>query len=662
MGRNFVFYIAASFFIFTIIPLAKAEILLGQNDFLYNLGDEYIVNVSLIPAVVTDDFMTAELVCPNGDVEIYRSFYSLKANEQENIELPILLGKSLLGDLEGNCYLNVEFGNDEVKSREFVITNDIEVSLNIVGASFDPGKEVFVKGNAKKKNGLLLNGFVEASIDGLNRSIFASSKEGNFNFSFSLSSSLKAGNYELKVRVYEKDSAGGIANEGFASSIIKISQIIEKIEIAIDSQNIIPGNSLVYRILLYDQAGLQTKDDVSVIFYLPDESVFSKKLVKAGESIQIPLALNASPGYWLIESKWRELSAKRTFFVVEVENVSMKIENQTLVITNIGNVPYRKTLEFSIGEENELKEIKLDIGETKRYKMSAKDGEYEIKISDGYIEKNFGRNYLTGSAVDIREESSAGSGSARFAIWIIILLILAIFAFKLYRKVKKKDYFAKKPSFSFGKEKMTHEVSKELTESHISGKKEGVAILVLKIKNLSELLTSENNALPAIERTIQKAKDAKARVYEQGEYKTMILSPSFLGETDVVGKTLVLAEEIRSIIDEYNKYYALKINYGIGVHSGEMILETSRDGKVRFTAVGGTTVLPKRAADRANEQVYLTEIIHRKMLGKIKSDKISNEGFWKLNQVVRRDEHKEFINKFMKKQSDERARKAGFTK
>ncbi len=48
------------------------------------------------------------------------------------------------------------------------------------------------------------------------------------------------------------------------------------------------------------------------------------------------------------------------------------------------------------------------------------------------------------------------------------------------------------------------------------------------------------------------------------------------------------------------------------------------------------------------------------MLGKIKCEKISSEGYWKLNQIVRRDEHKDFINKFMKNQSDDKAKKAGF--
>ena len=131
-------------------------------------------------------------------------------------------------------------------------------------------------------------------------------------------------------------------------------------------------------------------------------------------------------------------------------------------------------------------------------------------------------------------------------------------------------------------------------------------------------------------------------------------------EEQVVGKALSLAEEISSILNEYNKHYALKINYGLGIHLGEMIIESNREGKIRFTSVGSTTIIPKRAADRSNGFVYLSEIVHRRMLGKIKCEKISSEGYWKLNQIVRRDEHKDFINKFMKKQSDDKAKKAGF--
>lgn len=665
--RNFAFFIiAVTLFVFVTLPLISAEILLGQSEYLYNVGDEFIINITLISTIATDGFMTSKLICPNGDVEIFRNFYSLMANEQKIVDLSILFGKSLLEDLVGNCYVDMSYGGDNVKSRDFMITKDIDISLNIVGASFDPGKEITVKGSAKKKNGQLVEGFVEAKIDGLNQSIFGSSKGGNFNFSIPLSANVKSGNYDLNVRVYEKDSLGEIMNEGSVRAIIKITQIVEKIEIAVDSQDIMPGNILIYKLLLYDQAGLEVGEDASIVIYRPNWNIYSKKLVKSGESVQIPFALNTTPGYWTIEGIWQGLETRRSFYIKEVENASMKIENQTLIISNVGNVPYRKTLEIFIGNDNELKEINLDVGETKRYRVNAKDGEYEIRISDGILERNLGKSYLTGSAVDIREVGNESSKSVKFAIWIIIILILAFVTFNFYRKIKKKSYFGREPLMptTSVKEKISsyEDVTKNLVGTLVSGKKELVTVIVLKIKNLSELLTSENNALPAIERAIQKTKDIKGRVYEQGEYKTVILSPSFIGGEEVIGKGLALAEDIRSIIEEYNKYYALKINYGIGIHSGEMFIETNKEGKIKFTAVGGTTLLAKRAADRAQNCAYLTEIVHRKMLGKIKSEKISSEGFWKLNQILRRDKHKDFINKFMKKQSDEKARGAGFVK
>ncbi|MBI2632088.1 hypothetical protein HYW75_03730 [Candidatus Pacearchaeota archaeon] len=667
MRRDFAFFIiAVTLFVFVILPSISAEILLGQSKYLYNVGDSFIINVTLIPGVATDGFMTSKLICPNGDVEIYRSFYSLNSNEQKVVDLSILFGNSLLGDLVGNCYVNVLYGNDDVKSRDFIITKDIDISLNIVGASFDPGKEINVKGSAKKKNGQLVEGFVEAKIEGLNQSIFASTIGGNFNFTIPLSGNVKSGNYGLEVRVYEKDSLGVIMNEGSAGAIIKITQVVEKIDIAIDSQEITPGNVLIYKLLLFDQAGLEVGEDASIVVYRPNGNIYSKKLVKSGEFVQIPIALNTTPGYWNIEGIWEGMETRRSFYVKEIENASMNIENQTLIISNVGNVPYRKTLEIFIGNDNELKEINLDVGETKKYRVSAKDGEYEIRISDGLLERNLGKNYLTGNAVDIREVGSQSNTSMKLVIWIIILLILVFVAFNLYRKIKKNSYLGREPSMpnSSVKEKTSsyEDVAGKLEGTIISGKKELLTVIVLKIKNLPELLTSENNALPAIERAIQKAKDTKGRVYEQGEYKTIILSPSFMGGEEVIGKGLTLAEDIRIIIEEYNKYYALKINYGIGMHNGEMIIEKNKEGKIKFTAVGGTTLLAKRASDRAQNCVYLTEIVHRKMLGKIKSEKISNEGFWKLNQILRRDEHKDFINKFMKKQSDERARKAGFVK
>ena len=646
-----------------VMPVISAEILIEQSDYLYNLGDQFKVNITVFPSITTNDFLVSSVHCSNGEVELYRNFLSLNANEQKNVELSMQFGQSLLKELEGNCYLHIKYGGDEVNSRDFIITKSIDVSLSITGASFDPGSEIIVIGNAKKKNGQLLEGFVEAEIEGLNGSVFAYSSAGVFNLTFHIPADAKSGNYNLKVRVYEKDNTGSIANEGQASAVIKINQIVEKLEIAVDSDKVKSGSLFKYSVNLYDQSDLKIKEDLSVIFYRPDGSIFIKKLVRSGETIEINFALNESPGYWTIEGNWRELRGRRAIYIDEIQDATMVIENQTLIITNVGNVPYRRILEIFIGSENELKEVKLDVGETKRYKVSAKDGEYDISISDGTDKRNLGRSYLTGNAVDIREIGSISGGKVKLTLWVIILLILAVVAFIYYKKIRKRVYLGKVPSMSITKDKnLSNEegIAKKLSGSLISGKKEEAALIALKIKNLSELLTSENNALPAIERAIEKSKNYNARVYEQGEYKTIILSPTMMKEEQVVGKALSLAEEISFILNEYNKHYALKINYGIGIHLGDMIIESNREGKIRFTSVGSTTIIPKRAADRSNGFIYLSEIVHRRMLGKIKCEKISSEGYWKLNQIVRRDEHKDFINKFMKNQSDDKAKKAGF--
>ncbi len=661
------------FFGIFLVPFISAEVIIQQSSYLYSVGDDLSANVSLIPSSNTNNFLIVKVVCSDKSVELLKQAYDVKSGERKSALISLKLDRSLVGDLTGNCFLEAEYSGESGKSQEFIIANSVEVSASLIGAKFEPGKEAAITGSAKKKNGEPLQGFLEASIIGINTSLFDSVNSGSFNVIFPLSADLRSGNHELKIRVYEKDDSGKISNEGSIAIPIKITGFVKRMDIALSNQEYDPGKEVSYNVLLYDQSGAEIVDDAGLIIYEPNEKIHLKKLVKSGDKGTLPLSNYASPGYWKVSASFNSLKADKSFFVNSIENASVSIVNQTLIVTNIGNVPYKKILEVSIGNEKELKEVSLEVGESKKFILKAQDGNYKVAVSDGSLFKELGEIYLTGNAVGILDSDDLESGGfINYILWIILIIALAAVAFFYYKKIKKDKYIGKTPSFenfrarSFDKKKDESEDIKKnvildgsgrsivgLNKTSSDGKKEEVALVSFKIKNLSALMTGENNAISTIERALSIAKESRARVYEQGEYKTIILSESLMKEKEILNKAISLAQEINNLMDDYNKRYALKISYGIGVHIGDVIIETSSDGRVRFTSVGSTTIIAKRAADRAVNMVYLSEMVRRRTAGKVKSEKVSEEGFWKLQSIINRNQHSEFIGRFMKKQKND---------
>ena len=98
---------------------------------------------------------------------------------------------------------------------------------------------------------------------------------------------------------------------------------------------------------------------------------------------------------------------------------------------------------------------------------------------------------------------------------------------------------------------------------------------------------------------------------------------------------------------DFNKKYAIKIDYGIGAHVGEMFLEMV-EGKPKFTSTGNVTVLAKNAAEKANNELFTSSLLHRKVYNIVKGEQ-TQYGLFKVNSILNRGQHSAFIQKFMKK-------------
>jgi class 3 adenylate cyclase len=474
-----------------------------------------------------------------------------------------------------------------------------------------------------------------------------------------------------------------------------------------------PGSDFTFTALLYDQAGDGVSDDVTVVIYYPNGTLIEKRLARAGKAESLTIGQTDVPGYWKIDAATGKLEISKTFYVEELQKAEFSIANDTLTIANAGNVDYTKAVEITIGDKKEIIQVNVSVGGIRKFKLYAPEGEYEISVNDGSQTNNFGTSFLTGRAISVQDITNLTSSMPfLIVVWIIVILIVAAIALYIYRKVARGSYSGRMPSFArseenrptmllgtqkmngavaaFGREEKEEResvapatsafnqdeqrmrqritstlpsmappfvVRKEKEEYAKSSatmeraQKQESSIVCLNVRNMAELMTSKGGALGALDRALSKAKSTRAKIYIDGNYRVIIFAPAITRESANETRAINAAKQIEEVLTEYNKLHVQKVEFGIGVNSGELIAE-SRDGGFKFTSVGNTISAAKRISDNADSEILLSELFHRKTAGTVKVE--PEKGAWKIKRIVNRDRNSEFINKFMDRQKKQR--------
>ena len=209
---KFVSLIFVSIFVF---HLASAYILLSQPSSSYNLGDNLLLNITVHPSLGVDNFLTADLICTNGDVNLYKNSFNLLANNETSVNLSIVLNNAIIGDLNGSCYINSNFGSDESETQVFQISNQINLILNVSNYNVYPSGTVTVSGTAIKSDNNNVNGLADVYFQDTNLNITSQIVNGNFSSVIFIPQNISAGYHYLSVSAYEFDSQGDMTNQGY---------------------------------------------------------------------------------------------------------------------------------------------------------------------------------------------------------------------------------------------------------------------------------------------------------------------------------------------------------------------------------------------------------------------------------------------------------------
>jgi len=649
------------------LNIISAEIMLSQPQAFYNLGDNLDIKATVKTNEQTTGFLELNLRCENESKNFYREPLNLKANEQRDVDISLLLTKNLAF---GNCDVEASFLQEKISSQKFIISDKINVVLTIENLSIGAGREIIVRGNARKENGKNVNGFLDLSSENTDIRITREVVNGSFSTSFSFPENTKSGNYFLKARVYEKLGEEE-TNNGEAKITIFVEKIAKKVEIAMSNQNFKPGETIIFKPVIYDQANEEIEGDIIVKWYDANDKLFFQKLLKSGEEKELYLETNSSPGYWKVKAIALGLESERAFYVEELEKAKFEIKEDTLTITNIGNVPYKNTVQISINDELETRNVELDLGESRSFKLEAPEGDYKISVSDGMGGLNVDSVGLTGNIIGVTEIKNAASIFTKYSIvWLFLVVVLGMFIFVISRKVMKKKFYgfpAEKNKQVSEKvvgiqekiERKQEEIKKDMSVVPISGKlveraehtvvldgrKESGSLIAIKIRDLNSIRKLCSETINNILRTIIENKGA---IYETSEYLIGIFSSQTTKtfENDIL--TVRTARKVEEILNQHNKKFRVKINFGISLNSGELILKKD-SGMLKFTAIGNSLNLAKRIAELANNELLLSENLQKKVMNEVKSEKETRQGIsvYRIGSISDRERYSGFIQGFL---------------
>jgi len=645
-----------------------ADIVLSEPKDTYNLGDRLYVSAE---GLIGTDFgnLNINLVCTNSTINLVKISARAFSKEEQLYSIPYkILDK---GDLEisdfseiiGQCQIIASLGANVASTKVFTITDDITVLASLNKTNFNPGEPIIVTITARKANGESLNGYVVAS----NVSDFSEPiEDGKLVKAVFTSETTEAGRYQLDITASDIGKSG-ILNQGQTSISFNINSVAHSLVTSLSDSTIEPGRELKIGANLYDQSGREMDGAVLVTLVSPNAEK-KEASVRSKDFIKVEFETNATPGTWQAISSFDSLTDVREFEITKIQKVDISFEGPVLIIKNIGNSVYNKTLSVIIGNDTKELELKMNVGEERKFSLKAPEGEWEVVVDDG--ERKISQNILlTGRAIAVKDFESVGLFTNYSILWVFLIIIFGTAGIIFLRKYKKtknignKDSLMKKAGFMkklTGKvpSKIKNEFSssmnftnkspstqsldenshsaedptmKDFTSSSLKtaesslvlkGEKYPSVIIAVSIKNY-ESLTEQNKK--DLEGILMSTRESRGLIDARGEHIFIVFSPLITKTYHNENNAVKAAFKILSDLTAYNKKFSSKIEFNIGVHTGELV-SSKEDGKLKYTSIGNTISLAKRISDSGRNELLVSDDIRKRMLRDLKVTKAKEIG------------------------------------
>ena len=646
----------------------------SQPNSIYNVGD--VINASNI--TISPDLI--------GGISVY-----LVCNTTSHLIGPtypsgipyipsFVLTESNIGGSSAVCSIQAYLNNTwEGGTNPFQVSNSVNVVVSSGSREFKPGDQISFQGNAIKQDGQNLDGIVGLSVineEGV--SIYQVSSvltNGSFLFNFSLPSGTAAGQYLVSLNAYEMDSSGVEINTGSTGFNMLIDQVPTSLNLVPQNsaQSIAPGQGYSLEAILYDQTGQEINSLVN--FTINKSDGIMSQQANTDQFINIPVSYDDPPNTWAVIANSEGLSAQLSFQVLENKNVTIDLLGRTVLVTNVGNVPYNDPISVNLGNQSLVFNVSLGVGQSHKYVLSAPDGNYSIEISSLGSDLYNGNLLLTGNAIGVQQAPMGASFIQYPLVWIVLLIILAVLVFFLIKRLSKKKFMKKvdlNKSFrlrdgiviSNGKDEISSRGrfvnSRNVAELSLSlqGTKHGSTIVCLGIRNFSEIRSGKGGISETMNRIKSIADEFNAAVYENGSNIFLIFSPLRTKSQNNDFAAIQSAEQVQKVLQDHNRLLKQKIDFGISVHYGMIVAKLGVSG-MKFMTLGNVISTAKKLAAVSNGEVFLSKEVRDRIATDVKTEMHSSGdlSYYTLLEIRNREKNQKFIKDFMNKMEREEKEK-----
>ena len=382
-----------------------------------------------------------------GDVEIVdgKLSYETKLSNLPAGEYSIAVN---VFDKNGNRFLFED-------AEDFILYNELVISAVTDKESYLPGEVLKVEGSINKKTGPSCEADVEVIVE--NETYSTQSKDGKFVVYVNLAKDIKS--YYHDLRILASDEFG---NSGEKELKFEIVPVPTKLEVQTDKQEYMPGDVVVIKANLYDQANDPLIRKLSIKIKNPKgKTVCEKENLTTSQDIPFGIEQFSLPGEWKIEASSEGLETEGKFVVKEYSMLDINLVNQELTFTNLGNIPYQSDVEIFADNTSVTKKIRLQPNESISFMLYKlfKPGTYTIKVLNKEFpsvtivdERSFaekladGLAFITGYTA-IRESKGKAAGVGYLICLVIALLLLGFLGYKIGKRVtfkKKPDHVKRK--------------------------------------------------------------------------------------------------------------------------------------------------------------------------------------------------------------------------
>ena len=187
---------------------------------------------------------------------------------------------------------------------------------------------------------------------------------------------------------------------GYAVSDGNSENSNEKIGIGIEN-NYAETGDIDFVITLYDESKNKIDGQINYLIRNYYSEVIEEGVIESGESRNFKLPENPGPGPWELSANFDSIKAKELFNLGEYSKLDIKLEGDNLIVKNIGNRDYDGNILIYIGDSDQTASMYLAIGQTKRIRLTAPNGEYDVRVDTGEEDLVFSGISLTGNVIGL---------------------------------------------------------------------------------------------------------------------------------------------------------------------------------------------------------------------------------------------------------------------